>query len=304
MMSKTERLLRIYERVELKSDVFDSPTRKEILRYIGAEDDEASRRRFTRDLVSIENEYGVRIKPDSTYRYSVVAGSTYIKRNMLSLLNAIRYRNLLKGFQENSDKFEEFVKTENPEGVGGEWVEMLFSLIVSQKEISLVYRAYWRPEPRTYTLKPYQLKEYGGRWYLIAWRDEVTDGTPRFQSFGLDRIKHVEETEKFFKRTKARELNNMFDQMMGIWGYEYEPIEIEVWFDNDAKNYIKSNIWHRSQSITEEDENGIVVRWKVTNNFEFKRRLLSWTGQFRVIKPNELREELLDLANNFVRLNS
>lgn len=88
-----------------------------------------------------------------------------------------------------------------------------------------------------------------------------------------------------------------------MWGSENNPVEIKIWFDHLAKNYIKSNKWHWSQEVLEEDNDGVLVRWNVTISYELLRLLMSWSGQFKVIQPPELTEKIKELASKTLDLN-
>lgn len=294
-MKQFDRLISILELL-LKPNV-ERPTRVQIMRHLG--DKAKTVRTFRRDLVDLRENFGISVRPNDENRYEIVSSNEEVRKNILMLINAQRSRELLLAFQDDAYELNKYVVVDNPGGIGGEWVTELLEHCRNRNSINIVHKAHWRDETMSYTLQPYQLREYEKQWYLIAW---VSDKN-RFQSFGLDRILEVFETGEQFERVKEKELSDLFDYMVGIWGYEYRPIEIKVWFDKKVKNYIKSSPWHWTQNILTEDDDGMVVRWSVTNNPELRRKLLGWSGQFEVLKPQELRAQMFELTNKAATMN-
>lgn len=276
----------------------ERPTKKELFRYLGK--DKSYERSFFRDLDQLREEFGITIKPESNYRYEVVTDTRDYKENLLTLLNGLRIKSLLSGFQGDSVEFGEMVVVSNPGGVGGQWLEGLFEAISQNKEIRITHKSYRRDHIKEYDLQPYQLREHDQRWYLIAWSKKDN----AFRNFGLDRIETIDLTGEVFKPTRKDEVLQMFRHKIGMWESSENPVDIVVWFDDYAMNYIKSAPWHHSQEVISEDKKGITVKWHLVPNYELLRLMMSWPGQFKVLKPESLRNEIKELSQKSLELNN
>ena len=48
------------------------------------------------------------------------------------------------------------------------WLPVIVNAMRDGKVIEMTYQSFWRDEPNTYTAKPYCLKLFKQRWYVLA----------------------------------------------------------------------------------------------------------------------------------------
>lgn len=147
-------------------------------------------------------------------------------------------------------------------------------------------------------VEPYVLKEFKGRWYLIA--KDVNDGYTK--TFGLDRIQDLEITKKKFTTSDEFNANDLFRNYFGIINSsDNELIEIILSFDPFQGKYVKSFPLHESQKVILDNQNETRVQLSLYITYDFLLELLSFGDRVKVISPDSLREEICDIYNNALK---
>ena len=173
----------------------------------------------------------------------------------------------------------------------------LFSAIVRRKVIRFVYTCFGQG-PRTYTVYPYQLKQFNDRWYLICnpVGDEVYPFNPMFiADFALDRMESkFEYIEDIPFVDTAVDLKARFDEIVGVtYLRDQEVQDIIFAVHNASVDYIRTKYIH----ITQLEMN---TQWAE----EYKKRfpfLSDWTFFSIECRPNpELFARFASYGKNLV----
>lgn len=135
-------------------------------------------------------------------------------------------------------------------------------------------------------VKPILIKEYLGRWYLIA--EKETGGV---RVFGIERIKNFEVLNKTF--SPNLEMINLYKSTIGV-NYSGSVELVKIWVENYQLEFFKTYPIHKSQKIIKTDENGGILTIKVNINYELKQLLASYLDKVRVIEPLHLKIEMID----------
>ena len=177
----------------------------------------------------------------------------------------------------------------------------LFTAISQRQVIELHYHQFTAPDnDRVYNLYPYLLRQYNGRWYLFA--EKVEDG--KMMSYPLDRIDRVvpRPSEKY--KEYDGNLNELFEDIIGVSIYDEEPVnQIVFWVSDASVDYVLTKPLHESQTnLNEKDvalrkaypslQGGRFFRIECKRNYELIRELCSYGQELAVLEPPNIRKEI------------
>lgn len=291
-MSKRETLSR-YNLIINK--VRRSPsTLKEILDYLKRESEiqgynfDVSPRTFKRDLDDIQCLYNIEIGyVPSKKAYQInMEGQPDLNSRMLEAFDTFNALNVASGFSR-------YVHFEKRKSQGTENFCGLLHGIKNTQVIVFSYLKYWTGSVSMRRVFPYALKEFKGRWYLIA-KDE---NDSRIKTFGLDRISDLEITKKKFVYPKDFDVAALYGDSFGIINpLDGEAGKIVLSFDADQGKYIKSFPLHESQEVMVDNDAELRVTLQVHITHDLVMEILSYGCRVRVLEPEGLRREVF--ANN------
>lgn len=118
------------------------------------------------------------------------------------LLNSFAVGNMLL---QGKDMKNRILYEQIPSGY--EYLTDLIEAMRENKIISVEYQSFWKDKTSTFELRPYALKVFHQRWYLLA--DGVTFSGMRV--YGLDRFHNIEITQKRFKLPKDFDAREVFE---------------------------------------------------------------------------------------------
>ena len=112
-------------------------------------------------------------------------------------------------------------------------------------ELTMGYRKYTSEETDTYTLRPYAVKEFARRWYLVGHCVERNG----MRVYGLDRIKNLDITGRKFKMPKDFDVDRLFATSFGIYIPEEGSKAQTITFRTTRKeaNFVRDLPIHESQ---------------------------------------------------------
>ncbi len=265
-------------------------TQQEIVDFIAArtgrehEEERRSRRTFIRDKEDILLLYGIDIsydRSDKKYRLDDTAPGNQSQR----LLEAFDIMNLLRSSDEHAGHV--ILETRRPSGT--EHFSTLEKAIRNRTEVRFDYLSFETGVASERTVRAYALKEFRGRWYLLAQRGEA----PVLRTYGLDRISNLDARRTSFERSVPFDPAVYFRDYFGITGQHADGVqEILLRFDALQGSYVKSLPLHSSQELVSEDVDGIVVRLRLYITHDFIMELLSYGSRMQVIAPGALRARI------------
>jgi predicted DNA-binding transcriptional regulator YafY len=140
-------------------------------------------------------------------------------------------------------------------------------------------------------LAPYALVMYKNGLYVIGKRDDSDPNKPP----------HVYAAERFVEAEHIRgstfELPSDFNVdsfFAGAFGIHHgkSSYDVVIEFSAEAKNLIKSRIWHEQQKITSIDGNRLRLSFQVPDITQVISWVLSWGPMAKVIQPQELKTKV------------
>lgn len=164
--------------------------------------------------------------------------------------------------------------------------KIVLEAIQQNLPISFNHHSFYHLKEETYTLKPYFLKQYQNRWYVIG---ETEKG---YRTFGIDRIENITIGTKKFK-PKTEEAKEKFSNVIGLNYIDHPLDKIVLSFDISQKPYLVSLPLHSSQKEINPDSNlTFDIELRIHPNFEFRQQVLKYGSLVKVIEPRWLAEEI------------
>ncbi len=266
----------------------------EILNYLDLEseiqdeDYRVTQRTLQRDIKSIYSVFGIDIQYDRARQAYAIVSDDRTERQKRAL-EALQIYDALKINDRVSDNI--ILETRRPSGA--EHLHGLLHAIENKKEISFEYQKYWEDEIKTRHVRPYALKEFNFRWYLIC--EDIAKGEIR--TFGLDRILDLVIERTSFERSKSFDAKKYFSDCFGIIKPDNQkPQEVILSFTAIQGKYVKSLPLHHSQKVIVDTEAELRISLHLYITYDFIQELLSHGAELEVIKPKSLAKEIKQVS--------
>jgi predicted DNA-binding transcriptional regulator YafY len=110
-------------------------------------------------------------------------------------------------------------------------------------EIEITYQKYTSSQASSYTLRPYAVKEFAKRWYVIGYcleRDAV-------RVYGLDRVMSIDLTSNTFRMPPGFDVDELFATSFGIYIPEEKGRTIMFRTTRKEANFLRDLPIHSSQ---------------------------------------------------------
>lgn len=274
--SKKARFEEIHKYIELEFSLLDEPKK-------------LSRRTFQRDLKEIRTIFNIDIQCNANGEYYIDEDENNGVNNRI--LEGFDLFNTLSSIQK---KFP-FILLEERCALGTDNIYGLLHAIQNCFIVNFTHSKYWEDKVTQRTVKPYALKEFKGRWYILS--EDMGDN--RTKTFGLDRITNLEITQKSFTYPDDFMPNEYFKDCFGIITDETIAVEeIVLSFDEVQARYIKSFPLHHSQKEIEPIDGEYTIQLKLRPSIDFIMELLSHGDKVRIVKTESLKLRLKEIFQN------
>lgn len=265
------------------------PTLLQLQEFLQDHDIYVAERTLQRDLEALRNKFGIDIAYDSNARgYSVNLDQRFPLDNFLRVARLKLRSDLLATAIDDLQNNQDFISIPNNDKLKGlEYLESLLDAIRNKRIITFTYTKFSDSQSKEHVVKPYHLKEYEGRWYLLAM---LSKG---LTIYALDRLENLKISTEVFKRNSKIDPKSKFYDQLGIsWGEKDKPSLIKLHFDLHQADYVRTLPWHDSQEIISSDKDGIVVTYYLVINYELIHQIVSIGEHVKVLAPPSLAEEV------------
>lgn len=280
-----KRYFLIYEKV--KHSYY--PSLEAISSYLEEEGFGLSNRTIQRDIAQLRNEFGIDILYDPAQNgYHLGEENLAGQDRFIRLLEIMTTAGMIADTLKDGKDALQYLSFEGSGDMKGiQYLDKILMAIRERQIITFRHRNFYTGQARAVTFKPYLLKEYRQRWYVIGIGSRIT-----YTIYGLDRISGLEVTGRHFQRDEHANPADLFDNIIGINYDEHEPEEIILSFTPQQGKYIKTLPIHTSQRILTDDDNELRISLYLRPNFELTQRLLSYGSQVKVMAPAWLKREI------------
>jgi predicted DNA-binding transcriptional regulator YafY len=181
---------------------------------------------------------------------------------------------------------------------GHKHLTSILDAMTESHEIRIGYQKYTSVKADSYTLRPYAVKEYAKRWYLVAYCLE----REAMRVYGLDRITHMEITEAIFDMPKDFDVDALFATSFGIYMTEWKGQTITFRTDETDARYLRDLPVHPSQTEIERREGSVTFSIFVCPNKALIMEFCKYGSSIEVLSPESVREEVASELDKAARL--
>lgn len=276
---------------------------EELVDVLEAKDYKVSKRTLERDIAGIRYDYGEEVIYNRRKKgYFIEGGNKETIQMLHRIKENLNTTALIELSQQKEYKelieFEKVMEAPDPS-----FFRIIAQAIKQKRLIQIQYIRYGRTECKTHIVQPRLLKEYQDRWYIVTTQEGRTD--PVVFSLDTNRLLEVSILgEKFKPAEKLEVIKKRFEDVIGISVHEYaDAEEIIVAIHSDYAGYIESQPWHHSQELLKEEDNEKYYSFWLSRNVELEKRVLSFMPHIRIVKPESLKGEILQILQESLNNN-
>lgn len=276
---------------KLKSNQY--PSLNEIIDYLSNIGLKTSKRTTERDLDAIRNDFGIEISYNRLNDgYFIDYDNSINIESFFRFLEIVNTAELLSESLSESKEALSYISFDTGGGLKGiEYLKPLLQAIKEHRKIAFKHFNFHTELNKSYSMKPYLLKEYQNRWYIVG----VVEGINELRTFGIDRLEDLKlKTDTFIPDKKINPLAK-FEQIVGLVYSDAEQQRIVLSFTPNQGHYIKTLPIHKSQQILVDDATEFRIELKLIPNFELTQKILMNADAVKVIEPKWLADEIKNI---------
>lgn len=254
-----------------------------------------SRRSFINHRAAVEEIFGITISCDrSTNRYRIDRSESAVDRR-----EAVDY--LINTFTVNS------LLTLGKERLGGrvsvedipsgqKYLTTVMQAMLENNVLRISYRKYLSSEADERIIRPYAVKEFEKRWYIIAYSEEA--GAMR--TYAMDRITAIGPTGESFRMPRGFDVDALFEGSYGIYLPDegQKPVLVKIKATEREASYLEDLPLHHSQIRLP----GNVFAMTVIPNPGFVMELLRHGNRIEVLEPGSLRRTVKEELEKAIQI--
>jgi len=172
----------------------------------------------------------------------------------------------------------------------------LINAIEERRVLEITYYKMFNDETVLRVIEPYDLIPTFRDWRLIARSDGI------FKTFLVENIKELRVRDERFERAKAYDVSELFRRSFEYWSGG-EEIEVVLQFKKRVASIIKSGIWGEDQELVTGPGGWVILKMRVNSLEEIGNWVLTWGGNVKVVRPNDLRKYLVKKATGIIGSN-
>ena len=166
-----------------------------------------------------------------------------------------------------------------------------------RRVVEFEYLAQETGRQSTRRVQPYGVL-YGNRAFLVGKTD--SDGDVRL--WRLVNMSEARSSMERFKRDPAFDLQSYAKRSFGT--FQEKPVEVVLRFNADAARDAAAFLFHPEQTVTENKDGSVTVRFKAGGIEEMCWHLVTWEDGVTVEKPARLRRRLVEMCSSLAEHHS
>lgn len=242
--------------------------------------DPLSERTFFNHKDAIAGMFGIEILNDRSLGFYIGRSDVGSDETSDWMLHTLCLNNVL---HENADMKDRILMEKVPSSE--RFLTDIISAMRDFRVISLCYQSFRHPEPFCFNVRPYCVKYFKQRWYLLG------DSDLGLRIYSLDRFVDMEELEEHFEIPKGFDAEEYFGNYFGVIIGE-EPEDVKIRVVPDQVKYFRTLPMHGSQRETVQEDGSSVFSYHIAPTFDFVQEILSHGADVEVLEPAELRESV------------
>ncbi len=292
---KTSLKLKVYQAIIEKLKSYPGVSKEHLIEAVKFKSSlvEYTHRTFERDLHELIYEFHYPIKYDK-YKQGYKLDFDNICTQKDKFLNdtfaLMQSYATLKKLDDNSNIFDLHLASSdvsNPE------FENIVTLLTDGFKAEITYFKIDLDKEITYTISPYFLKEYDGKWYLIA-LDE-TDGVQK--SFAMERIRKAKKIAIKANLAGKLDAKKKLKHTLGVGYFNGKRAFIKIATSEKQAKYFREHRLHESQKEELAKNNVCFFTFELIVNNELLMKFLSYGSSVRVLEPKILVDKINEVAS-------
>ena len=259
--------------------------------------EEYPRRSFNNHRAAVAEVFGIDIACNrSTNRYYIDAGSSAVdKRQSVDwLINTFTVGNLLSLGKE---RLSGRVSVEDIPS-GQKYLVSVMQAMLDGVKMELHYRKYMSDEEEVRHIRPYAVKEFAKRWYIVAFSEEAA----ALRVYAMDRILSLVPTGEKFRMPKDFQVDDLFEASYGIYLPEADPVLVRLRTTRREAAYLMDLPLHPSQVFLGEEDGHCLFALRVIPNPNFVMELCRHGDRLEVLEPETLRVQVRNELRNALEM--
>jgi predicted DNA-binding transcriptional regulator YafY len=151
--------------------------------------------------------------------------------------------------------------------------------------LELQYRSRKDESAKIRRIAPYGMLS-GARRYLVG--RPVNDPDGAIRTYRLDGVAAARVTDQFFTRPHDFDLQDFANRAFGVYQNDAEYEEVVWRFCPEAAEHARSYLFHPDQTMENEADGSLVVRFKASGQLEMCWHLYAWGDKVEVVAPATL----------------
>lgn len=245
--------------------------------------DPLSERTFFNHKDAIAEMFGIEILNDRSLGFYIGRSDVGSDETSDWMLHTLCLNNVL---HENADMKDRILMEKVPSSE--RFLTDIISAMRDFRVISLCYQSFRHPEPFCFNVRPYCVKYFKQRWYLLG------DSDLGLRIYSLDRFVDMEELEEHFEIPKGFDAEEYFGNYFGVIIGE-EPEDVKIRVVPDQVKYFRTQPMHGTQRETVQEDGSSVFSYHIAPTLDFVQEILSHGADVEVLEPAELRESVADI---------
>lgn len=245
--------------------------------------DPLSKRTFFNHKDAIAGMFGIEILNDRSLGFYIGRSDVGSDETSDWMLHTLCLNNVL---HENADMKDRILMEKVPSSE--RFLTDIISAMRDFRVIRLCYQSFRHPEPFCFNVRPYCVKYFKQRWYLLG------DSDLGLRIYSLDRFVDMEELEEHFEIPKGFDAEEYFGNYFGVIIGE-EPEDVKIRVVPDQVKYFRTLPLHGSQRETVQEDGSSVFSYHIAPTLDFVQEILSHGTDVEVLEPAELRESIADI---------
>lgn len=253
-------------------------------------------RTFHKWRIAVEEMFGLNIECERKGGYHYYIGNPEeIENSGLRswLLSTISVSNLLLDSQQLKSRI---LLEEVPSGV--KYLSLIIDTMKTGNVVQIEYQSFWRKESSTLILKPYCVRLFKQRWYLLAYNSDYNE----LRTYSLDRIQDFKKLAETFTIPDSFNAQEYFENYYGIIVKRGEVEDVKLRASKEQANYLRSLKLHHSQQEVEKHEDYSIFTYRLCPELDFIIEIMSMGERVEVLEPKQLRNQIAESAEQLSRL--
>ena len=185
----------------------------------------------------------------------------------------------------------------NRDYVGSQYLEPLLKYIINKTPIKIDYKPFKYPNNVQWIIHPYFLKQYNGRWFLLGWKEDAGDGSPKgMMTLGLERICAMPIPASVEYIPTDVDFSAYFEDVIGVSIYKDSiMINLKLKFSEKRYPYVVTKPIYPYQKTNDEER---TLQMLIIPNHELDTLILSFGRDVEVLSPMEYRDHIKSILSD------